>query len=97
MASKLLLRILTAARPGIQSGKLKMQDIVSEYFRQTGGKTIDPGERTIIENEFIEFAPSNVTTPDIFKGFLKDRGEIVDQASTIPGETENVRFGSNID
>ena len=81
MASKLLLRILTAARPGIQSGKLKMQDIVSEYFKQTGGKTIDEGERAIIENEFIEFAPSNVTTPDAFKGFLNE-GEIVDQSST---------------
>ena len=75
MASKLLLRILTAARPGIQAGKLKMQDIVSEYFKQTGGKTIDSGERAIIENEFIEFAPSNVTTPDAFKGFL-NKGEI---------------------
>jgi len=75
MADKILLRILVAARPGIQSGKLKMQDIVSEYFKQTGGKTIDPGERTIIENEFIEFAPSNVTTPDAFKGFLNE-GEI---------------------
>ena len=96
MASKLLLRILTAARPGIQAGKLKMQDIVSEYFKQTGGKTIDAGERAIIENEFIEFAPSSVTTPDVFKGFLNE-GEIVDQASTIPGGTENVRFGSNID
>ena len=66
MANNILLRILVAARPGIQSGKLKMQDIVSEYFKQTGGKTLDPGDRTIIENEFIEFAPSNVTTPDIF-------------------------------
>ena len=83
MANKLLLRILVAARPGIQAGKLKMQDIVSEYFKQTGGKTIDPGERAIIENEFIEFAPSNVTTPDAFKGFLNE-GEIVDQASTKP-------------
>ena len=83
MASKLLLRILTAARPGIQTGKLKMQDIVSEYFKQTGGKTIDSGERAIIENEFIEFAPSNVTTPDAFKGFL-DEGEIVNQPSTKP-------------
>ena len=81
MANKLLLRILVAARPGIQAGKLKMQDIVSEYFKQTGGKTIDPGERAIIENEFIEFAPSNVTTPDAFKGFLNE-GEIVDQSST---------------
>ena len=83
MASKLLLRILTAARPGIQTGKLKMQDIVSEYFKQTGGKTIDPGERAIIENEFIEFAPSNVTTPDAFKGFLNE-GEIVNKPSTKP-------------
>ena len=83
MASKLLLRILVSARPGIQAGKLKMQDIVSEYFKQTGGKTIDPGERAIIENEFIEFAPSNVTTPDAFKGFL-DEGEIVNKPSTKP-------------
>ena len=83
MASKLLLRILTAARPGIQAGKLKMQDIVSEYFKQTGGKTIDPGERAIIENEFIEFAPSNVSTPDAFKGFLNE-GEIVNKPSTKP-------------
>ena len=88
MASKLLLRILTAARPGIQSGKLKMQDIVSEYFKQTGGKTIDPGERAIIENEFIEFAPSNVTTPDAFKGFL-DEGEIVNKPSTKPTITQD--------
>ena len=85
MASKLLLRILTAARPGIQSGKLKMQDIVSEYFRQTGGKTIDPGERAIIENEFVEFAPSNVTTPDVFKGFLNE-GKIVNKPSVRPGK-----------
>ena len=96
MANNILLRILVAARPGIQQGIVKMQDVVSEYFKQTGGKTIDPGDRAIIENEFIEFAPSNVTTPDAFKGFLNE-GEIVDEASTIPGGTENIRFGSNID
>ena len=83
MANKLLLRILVAARPGIEAGKLKMQDIVSEYFKQTGGKTLDAGDRTIIENEFIEFAPSNVTTPDAFKGFLNE-GEIVNKPSTTP-------------
>ena len=76
MANKLLLRILVSARPGIRQGVLKMQDVVSEYFKQTGGRTIDAGDRAIIENEFIEFAPSNVTTPDAFKGFL-DEGEIV--------------------
>ena len=83
MANKTLLRILVAARPGIQKGIVKMQDVVSEYFKQTGGKTIDPGDRAIIENEFIEFAPSNVTTPDEFKGFL-DEGEIVNKPSTKP-------------
>ncbi len=83
MANNILLRILVAARPGIQAGKLKMQDIVSEYFKQTGGKTIDPGERAIIENEFIEFAPSNVTVGDFAKGFL-DKGEIVNKPSTKP-------------
>ena len=83
MANKLLLRILVSARPGIRQGVLKMQDVVSEYFKQTGGKTIDAGDRAIIENEFIEFAPSNVSTPDAFKGFL-DEGEIVNQSSTKP-------------
>ena len=95
MANKLLLRILVAARPGIQAGKLKMQDIVSEYFKQTGGKTIDPGERAIIENEFIEFAPSNVTTPDAFKGFLNE-GEIVDQSSTASKRGPNVQKASEM-
>ena len=83
MANKLLLRILVSARPGIRQGVLKMQDVVSEYFKQTGGRTIDAGDRAIIENEFIEFAPSNVTTPDAFKGFL-DEGEIVNKPSTKP-------------
>jgi hypothetical protein len=83
MANKLLLRILVSARPGIRQGVLKMQDVVSEYFKQTGGRTIDAGDRAIIENEFIEFAPSNVSTPDAFKGFL-DEGEIVNQPSTKP-------------
>ena len=83
MANKLLLRILVSARPGIRQGVLKMQDVVSEYFKQTGGRTIDAGDRAIIENEFIEFAPSNVTTPDAFKGFLNE-GEIVNKHSTKP-------------
>jgi len=83
MANKTLLRILVSARPGIQQGIVKMQDVISEYFKQTGGKTIDPGDRAIIENEFIEFAPSNVTTPDAFKGFLNE-GEIVHKPSTKP-------------
>ena len=83
MANKLLLRILVSARPGIRQGVLKMQDVVSEYFKQTGGRTIDAGDRAIIENEFIEFAPSNVTTPDAFKGFLNE-GEIVNKPSTKP-------------
>ena len=82
MANNILLRILVAARPGIQAGKLKMQDIVSEYFKQTGGKTLDQGDRTIIENEFIEFAPSNVTVGDFAKGFLGE-GDIVNKPSTV--------------
>jgi hypothetical protein len=85
MANKTLLRILVSARPGIQQGIVKMQDVVSEYFKQTGGKTIDAGDRAIIENEFIEFAPSNVTTPDAFKGFLNE-GEIVNKPSVRPGK-----------
>ena len=82
MANNILLRILVAARPGIQAGKLKLQDIVSEYFKQTGGKTLDQGDRTIIENEFIEFAPSNVTVGDFAKGFLGE-GDIVNKPSTV--------------
>ena len=95
MASKLLLRILTAARPGIRQGVLKMQDVVQEYFKQSGGKTIDAGDRAIIENEFIEFAPSNVTTPDVFKGFL-NKGEIVNKPSTNPTITRSTDRNNEI-
>ena len=95
MANNILLRILVAARPGIQQGIVKMQDVVSEYFKQTGGKTIDPGDRAIIENEFIEFAPSNVTTPDAFKGFLNE-GEIVNQSSTPSKKGPNVQKASEM-
>ena len=61
MANRLLLQTLVKFRDEIKSGSAKVQDVVTDYFNSTGKQpTVD--ERTIILNEFNEFAPSNVSS-----------------------------------
>jgi len=79
MATKQLLQILLKSREGIQSGAIKVKDIVTEYLTSTGAKTISPDERYTINKEFSELAPSNVVG-DIFgdfQGLQKDAGDVV--------------------
>jgi len=79
MATKQLLQILLKSREGIQSGAVKVKDIVTEYLTSTGAKTISPDERYTINKEFSELAPSNVVG-DIFgdfQGLQKDAGDVV--------------------
>ena len=59
MANRLLLQTLVKFRDEIKSGSAKVQDVVTDYFNSTG-KQPTADERTIILNEFNEFAPSNV-------------------------------------
>jgi hypothetical protein len=79
MATKQLLQILLKSREGIQSGAIKVKDIVTEYLTSTGAKTISPDERYTINKEFSELAPSNVIG-DVFgdfQGLQKDAGDVM--------------------
>jgi len=61
MANKILLQTLLRFSDDIKSGAAKVQDIVTDYFNQTG-KSVTNEERGIILKEFQDNAPSNVTT-----------------------------------
>ena len=49
MANKLLLRILVSARPGIQAGKLKMQDIVPSILNKLVEKLLIPVRELLLK------------------------------------------------
>jgi len=61
MANRILLQTLLRFSDDIKSGAAKVQDIVTDYFNQTG-KSVTDEERGIILKEFQDNAPSNVTT-----------------------------------
>ena len=61
MANKILLQTLLRFSDDIKSGAAKVQDVVTDYFNQTG-KSVTDEERGIILKEFQDNAPSNVTT-----------------------------------
>ena len=95
MATKQLLQILLKSREGIQSGAVKVKDIVTEYLTSTGAKTISPDERYTINKEFSELAPSNVVG-DIFgdfQGLQKDAGDAADEIISKSENVEEVFFG----
>ena len=61
MSKKILFQSLLKFRDQIKDGTAKVQDIITDYFNQTG-KSVTDEERTIILNEFAKDAPDNVTT-----------------------------------
>ena len=61
MSQKILLQTLLKFRDRIKDGSAKVQDIITDYFNQTG-KSVTDDERAIILNEFAKEAPDNVTT-----------------------------------
>jgi hypothetical protein len=60
MANRILLQTLLRFSDDIKSGAAKVQDVVTDYFNQTG-KSVTDEERSIILNEFAKSAPANVT------------------------------------
>ena len=64
MSQKILLQTLLKFRDQIKDGSAKVQDIITDYFNQTG-KSVTEEERAIILNEFAKDAPSNVVE-DVF-------------------------------
>ena len=61
MANRLLLQTLLKFSDQIKSGAAKVQDVITDYFKQTG-KSVTNEERGIILKEFQDNAPDNVTT-----------------------------------
>ena len=59
MANRILLQTLLRFSDQIKSGAAKVQDVVTDYFNQTG-KSVTDEERGIILKEFQDNAPSNV-------------------------------------
>ena len=60
MSKKILFQSLLKFRDQIKDGTAKVQDIITDYFNQTG-KSVTDEERAIILNEFAKDAPTNVT------------------------------------
>ena len=69
MANKILLQTLLRFSDDIKSGAAKVQDVVTDYFNQTG-KSVTDEERGIILKEFQDNAPSNVEEVDFSSDFL---------------------------
>ena len=69
MANRILLQTLLRFSDDIKSGAAKVQDVVTDYFNQTG-KSVTDEERGIILKEFQDNAPSNVVE-DVFSQNLQ--------------------------
>ena len=69
MANRILLQTLLRFSDDIKSGAAKVQDVVTDYFNQTG-KSVTDEERGIILKEFQDNAPSNVEEVDFSSDFL---------------------------
>ena len=60
MSQKILLQTLLKFRDLIKDGSAKVQDIITDYFNQTG-KSVTDDERAFILDEFAKDAPDNIT------------------------------------
>ena len=69
MANRILLQTLLRFSDDIKSGAAKVQDVITDYFNQTG-KSVTDEERSIILKEFQDNAPSNVEEVDFSSDFL---------------------------
>jgi len=77
MSQKILLQTLLKFRDRIKDGSAKVQDIITDYFNQTG-KSVTDDERAFILDEFAKDAPSNIE--EVFFGpgdsrFYKPKSE----------------------
>ena len=94
MANRILLQTLLRFSDQIKSGAAKVQDVVTDYFNQTG-KSVTDEERSIILNEFAKSAPANVTPlksrafdeiDETVEGFDPDYMKGVDETDITAGE-----------
>jgi len=101
MSQKILLQTLLKFRDRIKDGSAKVQDIITDYFNQTG-KSVTEDERAFILNEFAKEAPDNVTTlegVDAVETILPLRGPNVQKAGEMSDTpfTDKVKKDQGID
>ena len=66
----LLLQALLKNKNNIRDGIVRIQDVVTDYFKM-GGKDLEVNDRAIIENFFVKEAPSNVESIDMARDLVK--------------------------
>ena len=66
----LLLQALLKNKNNIRDGIVRIQDVVTDYFKM-GGKDLEVNDRAIIENFFVKEAPSNVQSIDMARDLVK--------------------------
>ena len=96
MANRLLLQTLLRFSDQIKSGAVKVQDVVTDYFNQTG-KSVTDEERGIILKEFQDNAPSNVEEVDFSSDFLftdkaKSKTPLTDETAEQVSTIDNKNF-----
>ena len=79
----LLLQALLKNKNNIRDGIVRIQDVVTDYFKM-GGKDLEVNDRAIIENFFVKEAPSNVQSIDMARDLVK-----VDQNPQTPYSMAN--------
>jgi hypothetical protein len=79
----LLLQALLKNKNNIRDGVVRIQDVVTDYFKM-GGKNLEVNDRAIIEEFFVKEAPSNVTSMDMANDLVK-----VDQNPQTPYSMAN--------
>ena len=79
----LLLQALLKNKNNIRDGIVRIQDVVTDYFKM-GGKDLEVNDRAIIENFFVKEAPSNVESIDMARDLVK-----VDQNPQTPYSMAN--------
>ena len=79
----LLLQALLKNKNNIRDGIVRIQDVVTDYFKM-GGKDLEVNDRAIIEQFFVKEAPSNVQSIDMARDLVK-----VDQNPQTPYSMAN--------
>ena len=79
----LLLQALLKNKNNIRDGIVRIQDVVTDYFKM-GGKDLEVNDRAIIEEFFVKEAPSNVQSIDMARDLVK-----VDQNPQTPYSMAN--------
>ena len=88
MANRLLLQTILKFSDQIKSGAVKVQDVVTDYFKTTGKQPTEE-ERALIMNEFAKDAPSGIEAKGVEEVFF-GTGDTRLGGSRTPSDVDDV-------